>query len=564
MKTFARPLVPKKKEIEVITDTLRCLLSGKADEATMRLSPQPSETQQLLLRLCRMYSELNRFANEIASGNFSAETPPRDNFLAMSLKNLQARFKHVTWQMEQVRRGDYSQKIDYLGEFAQAFNQMTQQIKRRHEELEYLASHDSVTGLLNRKFFMRWIYNAVAKKPDKAGILLCCGLDNLKYINNIFGRDVGDKYIQAAANIYRMFEIVDGTAARLAGDEFGLYVHGFDKPDKAVKFVCDFMEDQLKKQAVTIDGINHKLRFSIGYALYPDDASSIDDLLRYASHTLYEVKKNHRGSVARFDHTTYSNASGIFCKLTELESLLDEGGIHFVFQPIINMADGSVFAYEALMRSQRPNLESPLDILDTAATQAKLYPLEKLTFEVIFGWIYDNCELLQEKKIFFNIISDTFLNERALTHIHPDYAKITPYLVFEILESSTTKQNFIKNVEVFRKRFNCMIAIDDYGTGYSTPSRLLDLNADIVKIDRFFIQDIHLNPDKQNILQNIIALCRLKNIKTLAEGVEQPEELGICAKMGINYAQGYYFADPDAVRPYQNANYSDLLVSAIA
>jgi EAL domain-containing protein (putative c-di-GMP-specific phosphodiesterase class I) len=351
-------------------------------------------------------------------------------------------------------------------------------------------------------------------------------------------------------------------AGRLSGDEFALYLHGFDSSDAAFDAGLSFAQEQLSKYLFTVQNVSHKFRASIGVALYPEDTRFVDELIKYAGYTMYEVKRHNKGSIARFDSTIYSKGKEAFNKQLAFDALLDERQIHFAFQPIIDMSDGSIFGYEALMRPKMPEFSSPLDILDMAESQAKMFPLEKLTFEILFEWVGSHYPNLRGKKIFFNIISDHFLSENEIKRMHPHYDDILPHLIFEILESSTEDGNLTENISAFRDRFNATVALDDYGVGHSNHYRLLNLNADIVKIDRFLIADIHLNPDKRTMLEDIVAFCYSKGVKLLVEGVEKPEELNVCMQMGVDYAQGFYFARPAFDLPDPSVDYKSKLDSA--
>jgi diguanylate cyclase (GGDEF)-like protein len=547
-----------------VNDALRCILACRFDEAQSFLKHVPeNETKELLEQLCRTHVDLNNYANEIAKGNFSVVPPPKGNSLFNSLKNLHAKLMHITWQIGQVAEGDYGQVVDYMGSLSDGFNEMTRQLRQRRKEMEYLAKHDSDTGLLNRNFFMRGIYDLITERPDEVGALLCIGLDNLKHINDTFGREVGDQYIRRASKIFRMFETSGCLTARLSGDEFALYLHGFSNTDMAFATVQDFVREHLNKYMFTVFGISHKFRASIGVALYPDDTRFVDELIKYSAYAMYEVKRTNRGSIARFDSEVYSKSKDFLNRQAALDLLLDERQIRFAFQPVVDMKDGSVFGYEALMRSKLPEFPSPLDILNMAESQAKLFPLEKLTFEALFAWMGEHYRDLGGKKMFFNIISDHFLSETEMTYIHPDYKEIIPHLVFEILESSTEDGNLTESISAFRNEFDVMIALDDYGIGHSNDYRLLNLDTDIVKIDRFLVADIHLNEDKRIMMENVAAFCYSKDIKILVEGVEKPEELQVCMQLGVDYAQGFYFAKPSFDLPDPGANYKDRMDAAL-
>jgi EAL domain-containing protein (putative c-di-GMP-specific phosphodiesterase class I) len=219
--------------------------------------------------------------------------------------------------------------------------------------------------------------------------------------------------------------------------------------------------------------------------------------------------------------------------------------IHFEFQPIVSLRDAEITGYEALMRPNIDAFAGPLDILSLAEAQSKLRQVERITFEVVFEWIYNNIKLLKDKKIYFNTISLQYLDIAELRTIHPQYDMISKNMVFEIMETATIESNLLEKLNHFKKELSTAIAIDDFGRGHSNALRLISISPDILKIDRFFINSIHNAPaTKKELLANILAYCRARKILTLAEGVEIREELASVVRMGFDFAQGYYLGRP--------------------
>lgn len=151
------------------------------------------ETWKGLQYLDKAVKEMKRYSAEISKGNLSIEAPGRDNFLCENLKNIHANLNHLTWQAKQVAKGDYSQSVSYLGEFSEAFNTMTKQLKEREEELEEEAYRDKLTGIGNRHLFHERAETMLATGEK---IVFCyCDLDHLKYVNDHFGHQEGDRYL---------------------------------------------------------------------------------------------------------------------------------------------------------------------------------------------------------------------------------------------------------------------------------------------------------------------------------------------------------------------------------
>lgn len=491
-----------------------------------------------------MLSELKLYSIELSKGNLSVPFPPRENYVSMGVKNLHSKLNHLVWQLKQVAEGDYSQEVDYMGELSEGFNWMTKQLRLKREQSEHELTHDKFTGLLTRNAFMRRAFEMIAARPEQAGVMLCCGLDNIKYINDTYGHAVGDVCITAAADIFGSLEPFSGVSSRISGDEFAIYLHGQCHQSETMPFTQRLVDAFFKKSEISLNGSNQKIRASYGVAFYPDDAMSVDTLLKYATYAMFEVKNYSKGELLRFNSESYQQKASLYEKQEKLNALIDEKLIRFAFQPIVDLEDGSVFGYEALMRPLMEDFTSPLEILRLAEAQSKLHQIERITFEVLFEWLGENVGLLNGAKLFFNTVSSRFLKESALSGVHPNAPDLCRHIVFEVLESASEEHEFTDAIAAFRERSSCLIAIDDYGCGYSNDMRLISLAPDIVKIDRFFIRDIHRNRDKQQLLASILSFCASKGIKTLAEGVETFEELKKVVALGFRYVQGFYLAEP--------------------
>lgn len=531
------------RQTQTVQACLALLAQGRYAEAAAGLKGADHAMAPGLLSLTDHLSELSAYAAELSNGNLSVAFPGRTNYIAMSVKNLHSKLNHLVWQIEQIAGGDYNQMADYMGDLSAGFNWMTAQLSIRKSQLEYELHHDVQTGLLNRGAFMRQVFDKIEAQPEKCGVMLCGGLDNIKYINETYGHDNGDYYIKVAAGAFREYEEKGALVARIAGDEFAVYLHGFDEEAQIEPIEKDLHRKLAKTALLSEDSV--KIRASVGVALYPQDARTVDNLLKYSSHTMFEVKKSDRGAVMRFSAEIYRRKAREFGQMEELSQLIDERQLRFAFQPVVSLKDGSLFGYEALMRPVSKAFSGPLDVLAVAEAQSKLHQLEKLTYEMIFAWVYENRARLDGAKIFFNTISTYFMQAQELEKIHPRFSEICGHMVFEVLENAASGENFVQDIKRFRQQLGALVAIDDYGCGYSNDLRLISIAPNIVKIDRFFIKDIHQNLDKQQLLSKIISYCQAKGIAALAEGIETEAELITAMKLGFTYGQGYYIGMPE-------------------
>lgn len=249
--------------------------------------------------------ESQKFAAALAKGNLSCDTPSRENELAAPLKALHASLLHLTWQTQQVAKGDYKQHVDFMGEFAEAFNMMTQQLDERqqallstiHEEkrqvqkLETVAYKDPLTGLFNRFYGLKMLEEWVKKRPSFS--LCFVDIDNLKYVNDTYGHPEGDRYIGMVAHAIKSFS-ADAVVCRLGGDEFMILAEGmsFEAADARMAEVRDGILAQQDWKYIR----------SISYGVVDTDRGnffSASDLLGIADERMYEFKRAHRGERQR-------------------------------------------------------------------------------------------------------------------------------------------------------------------------------------------------------------------------------------------------------------------------
>ncbi len=224
-----------------------------------------------------------------------------------------------------------------------------------------------------------------------------------------------------------------------------------------------------------------------------------------------------------------------------VKKILDKNLLTYHFQPIVSAVDGSIFSYEALMRSNSEKRISPLTIIKYAAMMNRLADVESATFVNVMD-ILDENEGALEAKVFINSIPGVKIDNRE--KILERLSKRSDTVVVELTEEAELGEDQLIVLKEFFQRINIEIAVDDYGTGYSNISNLLRYMPDYVKIDRSLLSDIHNRPQKQHFVREIIEFCHDNNIKALAEGVETAEELRKVIHLGADLIQGYYTAKP--------------------
>ncbi|MCR4692118.1 MAG: EAL domain-containing protein [Lachnospiraceae bacterium] len=227
-----------------------------------------------------------------------------------------------------------------------------------------------------------------------------------------------------------------------------------------------------------------------------------------------------------------------------VKKILDENLLTYHFQPIVNAKDGSIFAYEALMRSNTEKRISPLDIIKYAFMQGRLSDVEEATFINVLSVLEHLPDLFGDAKMFINSIPGVQVSKEAKELITTHLKKLSSQAVVELTESSELSEEDLNGLKDYYEGLNVPIAVDDYGTGYSNVSNLLRYKPNFVKIDRSLLSGIHEDTQKQHFVREIIEFCHDSNIKALAEGVETKSELQEVIHLGADLIQGYYTARP--------------------
>lgn len=417
-------------------------------------------------------------------------------------------------------------------------------ITKNFKKLQDEIGKDKITGLLNRDVYRESIDKLIKTAPDKHGALIFCDIDNLKFINECYGHDDGDKYIHDVANALRVFEKYPSVLARPSGDEFVVYIHGFNSEEE-LKAVVNAEFDVISKAHFTTSlNVEEKVRFSKGIALYPTDSDEVEKLLMYSDYTMNKIKKTTKGGFGYYDKSTFDKSTFLLTNKGYLDEFLEKELIDFAMQPIVDAETFEIYGYEALMRPQTEIINTPFLILQLAKDESKLDRVEKLVMRKVLEKINDNRESLQNTKVFVNSIADQILSHDEWDACLGEYSHLMSNVVVEVTEQEYISEDMLKVKTETIRNLGSDIALDDYGAGYSNEFTLLSGLYDIVKIDMKLVRDVDTDIKRQEILKSILNVAKYNNYKVLAEGVETESEVRILKKLGVHYFQGYYFGKP--------------------
>ncbi len=410
---------------------------------------------------------------------------------------------------------------------------------RKESNIDYL------TGLQNRNIYKENIEKLISNEKDKFGALLFCDIDNLKFINDCYGHNNGDRYIQATANVLKEFGEYKSVIARPSGDEFIVYIHGFNSKEEIVAAITEKLNKAKNSYFTTSLHIEEKVRFSTGIAIYPSDTNKLDELVKFADYAMYKMKKSSKGEIAYYDSTTLDKTLFLARNSGYLDEFLDQELLDFAFQPMVDAKTFEIIGYEALMRPQSDIISTPYLLLELAKAESKLDKIERLVMKKVFEKISENMDVLKDYKIFINSIADQALTEEEFKVFKELYPDILSNVVIEVTELESVDFDVLRIKTNMFKDVGALLAIDDFGAGYSNENSLLSNDYDIIKLDMNLIRNLDADTRRQQIVKSLINFSNNHDYKILAEGVETENEVRKLRELGIDYMQGYYFGKPD-------------------
>lgn len=416
--------------------------------------------------------------------------------------------------------------------------------------IQHERDYDMLTGLISRRAFYERA-EELFRKPEKMcyAALMMLDLDNLKTINDHYGHDYGDKYIHQAAACFAEHAPAGAICSRVSGDEFFILFYGYKVLESLNDAVNKFSMDIKNNIFELPTGETIPIAASGGVVWYPEDSSDFWQLMKYADFAMYKVKHGHKGNVENFNLEVYNHESFMLNSRQDFFKLIMEERVFYHFQPIFSGKDGSVAAYESLMRSDLPTLRSPAAILEIAREEKRLQDIEDLTW---LKALQQYKELVAINKLdknaylFVNSFANQVMTQHAQDKFEREYFCFKDNLVTEITEFENLTPGIMQKKRELAGD-NSLFALDDYGSGYNSELNLLELSPKFIKVDISIIRDIDTDIDKQRIVSNIVDYAHDRDMLIIAEGIETPAELYKVLELGVDLLQGYILARPAAI-----------------
>jgi diguanylate cyclase (GGDEF)-like protein len=421
------------------------------------------------------------------------------------------------------------------------------QLRALKQELAHQAYHDSLTGLANRLKFRDLVDNALKRAAEEAGkvAVLFIDLDDFKTVNDTMGHAAGDALLEEVAR--RIADSVGdfGSAARLGGDEFAVLLPEVSN-DSEVRAVADRILVALG-DPVNVEGQSVIAQASIGIATHVGAADAAE-LMQHADVAMYTAKRNGKGRFDEFEPNMSLTVARRHQLKVGLERAIADNEFVMHYQPVIDVATGTITATEALLRWKDPSrgMMPPAEFVGVAEETGLIVPIGR---QVLLDACQQAAEWMAttpELRVFVNLSTRQLADADIVDDVRRALAESglpASQLVLEVTETAMMRDiDEAKATLHALKQLGVGIAIDDFGTGFSSLSYLRQLPIDVLKIAKPIVDAICDSPQDAAFVKGIIELGHVVGLKVIAEGVERVEQYAHLVDMGCDFVQGYYYA----------------------
>jgi diguanylate cyclase (GGDEF)-like protein len=438
----------------------------------------------------------------------------------------------------------------YLG-IANGHDLLNAITQRKQAELYYLAHYDALTEIPNRTLLADRLEMAIREAKRKNGLvaLLFVDVDRFKQINDSLGHAAGDAVLRQVVERLKSIARSCDTVARLGGDEFVLLIEDMEDVKDAELVARRLVESM--HEPITLLGHSLIATISVGCAIYPLDDVQSSPLLAKADAAMYEAKAGGRNNFRRYSpDTTLYNPARMTLE-NDLRQAIEQDQLMLCYQPQVDLASHSIRGVEALVRWCHPvrGIISPMQFIPIAEESGLIVPLGE--------WVLRHA--LRQHRMWRDEGIPEFrmsINISARQVQQPGFTEFLAAQLAEhgvearLVELELTESMLMQDVEAALetlsriKKLGVTLAVDDFGTGFSSLSYLQRFPIDRLKIDQSFVRNIESTPANESIARAIIALAESLALETVAEGIENPSEMAVLKHLRCPEGQGYLFAKP--------------------
>ena len=425
--------------------------------------------------------------------------------------------------------------------------------KRIEQQINYMATHDALTGLPNRLMFSQLLNHAIrsAQRHGKQLAVLFIDLDRFKTINDSLGHEAGDRLLKEMARRFkRSLRAVD-VVGRLGGDEFIILTEEVDELSQIANVAHKILTTTI--QPIVLLGEECRVTASIGISIYPGDGTDEQTLIKNADIAMYFAKEEGKNNYQFYSKDIQSQSNKRFSIETNLRRALERNELSLEYQAKVDFKTGMITGVEALLRWQSPSLGlvTPTQFIPVAEETGLIVPIGRWVMKTAcaqnVAWQRQG---LPPICMAVNLSLRQLMDENLLKDIKAalDESGMAPNLWELEITESMVMHNPAHIIAVLTniKKMGVRLAIDDFGTGYSSLAQIKHFPIDTLKVDRSFIRNLPQDSENRSITEAIITMGKNLSLTVVAEGVETQEQKDFLRDLICDEMQGFYFSKPVA------------------
>ena len=425
--------------------------------------------------------------------------------------------------------------------------------KRTEQQINYMATHDVLTGLPNRLMFSQLLNQAIrsAQRHKRQLAVFFIDLDRFKTINDSLGHEAGDRLLKEMARRFKKSLRADDVIGRLGGDEFVILIEEVNELSQIAIVAHKILSSTIKP--MVLPGEECRVTASIGISIYPKDGKDEQSLMKNADIAMYFAKEEGKNNYQFYSKDIQSQSNERFSIETNLRRALERNELSLEYQAKVDFKTGMITGVEALLRWQNPSLGSvtPTQFIPVAEETGLIVPIGRWVMKTAcaqnVAWQRQG---LPPVCMAVNLSLRQLMDDNLLEDIKAalDDSGMAPNLLELEITESMVMHNPARLIEVLTniKKLGVRLAIDDFGTGYSSLAQIKNFPIDTLKVDRSFIRNLPQDSENKAITEAIITMGKTLSLTVVAEGVETQEQEDFLRDHICDEMQGFYFSKPIA------------------
>jgi diguanylate cyclase (GGDEF)-like protein/PAS domain S-box-containing protein len=425
--------------------------------------------------------------------------------------------------------------------------------KRTEQQINYMATHDILTGLPNRLMFSQLLNQAIrsAQRHKRQLAVLFIDLDSFKTINDALGHEAGDRLLKEMARRFKRSLRAEDVVGRLGGDEFVILTEEVDELSQIANVAQKILANTI--QPMSLQGEECRVTASIGISIYPGDGTDEQTLIKNADMAMYFAKEEGKNNYQFYSKDIQSLSNRRFSIETNLRRALERNELSLKYQAKVDFKTGMITGVEALLRWKNTSigLITPTQFIPVAEETGLIVPIGRWVMKTAcaqnVAW---QREGLPPICMAVNLSLRQLMDENLLKDIQAalDESGMSPKLLELEITESMVMENPAHMITVLTdiKKLGVRLAIDDFGTGYSSLAQIKNFPIDTLKVDRSFIRNLSQDSENQSITKAIITMGKNLSLTVVAEGVETQEQKDFLSGLICDEMQGFHFSKPIA------------------